>query len=94
MAINEAHIKELLKNGVNKKLLWTVVGKFSNIKKVVGNSAHYLTDLGVVKIGVGKAVQMSVGIPPHIGLNFCSHNMTDICHIVISGRVDNSQNKI
>ena len=68
--------------------------KLGYIEKVVSNSSHYLSDLGVVKIGVGKAVQMSVGIPPHIGLNFCSHNMTDICHIVISGRVDNSQNKI
>ncbi len=69
-------------NPRNEKFLRTMVGKLSNIKQVVCNTAHNLSHFCIVIISIGKLLQMIIGIAAHIRFYLCPHNMTHAGHIV------------
>ena len=78
----------------NEILFRTVMGKLGNIKQVTGNARHQCADLGIVVKRKAQLLQMCKKIAPHIGFDFATHHMSDICHIVVSDRVNQTHDQI
>ena len=81
-------------NTRDEKFLGAVVRKLGYIKEVVCNSAHNLSDLGIVIIGVGQHLQVSVCVAAHIGFNLRPHYMTLARHIIVCKAVDYTKRQI
>ena len=68
--------------------------KFCNIKQIAGNPCHDLPHLRITIIGVGKLLQVMVGIPPHIRLDPCTHDMPCSRHIIGGDTVHDAKQKV
>ena len=68
--------------------------KLRYVKKIIRNSPHNLSYLRVVVVGVGQLLEMIISIPSHIRLDFGSHDVTHVLHIMACHSVNDTQYKI
>ena len=78
----------------NKKFLGAVVSKLGYVKEVVRDSRHQRSDSCVVVVGERQLLKMLEKVVTHIGLDPCTHYVTDVGHIIVCDRVDYTQNEI
>ena len=71
-----------------------MVRKLRHIEQIVGNPAHNLADLGVAVIGVGKLLQVAIGVPAHIRLDPGAHDVSGSRHIIGGDTVHDTQQKV
>ena len=64
-----------------------MIGLIGVIEKVVGDTTHNLSYLGIVEICIRKLVKMGIGIAAHIGFHSSTHNMTYIGHMGLAENV-------
>ena len=78
----------------DEEFLGAVMGELGHVKKVGGDTRHQGSDLGVVVVREGELLQMRKEISSHVGLDLCAHDMTNGCHIIIGGGVDDPQDDV
>ena len=71
-----------------------MMGKFRHVKQVIGNTPHNLSHFCIIIVGIGQLLQMEIGIPPHIRLDFRSHHMPHVRHIVAGRRIHYPKHKV
>ena len=70
----------------DEDVLWTMVGKFPDIKKVIGNSAHNMARLRVVEKSERLPLYMGEQLLAHIGFNIDAEFVTKIADNILKER--------
>ena len=93
-AIEDLLVKYNILQKSDKKFFRTVMGKFRDIEKVTGNPCHNLPYFGIVKVAVGKLLQMLKRILAHVRLYLRPHYMAGVSHVKGGQPVHDPQKEI
>ena len=77
----------------DKKILWTMMCKLGNVKKVTDQLTHHLTGIIPAVIGKRQLLVMVKKLPAHITFHLCTHHMSLIGYIIFAETLHNVHNK-
>ena len=77
----------------DKKILWTMMCKLGNVKKVTDQLTHHLTGIIPAVIGKRQLLVMVKKLPAHITFHLCTHHMSLIGYIIFAETLHDVHNK-